>query len=88
MLIETNLNKLFVSISKMLSQDAITRNLKWVLTNAFSPPEKEKQLSHIIEYPDGKVEIKFEDEPLRFPIFKVNLNIKKFMSSKPSASSI
>ena len=70
MLIETNLNKSSISVPKMLSWDNITRNPKWVLENTFIPPKREKELSHIIEHLDGRVEIKFEYEPPRFPIFK------------------
>ena len=63
MLIETNLNKSPVSIPKLIFWDKITKNPYWVLdNNAFTSQKKEKNVSHIIEHPDRKVEIKFENE--------------------------
>lgn len=88
MSIETNFCKSSISVPKMLSWDTLTKNLKWVLDNAFTLPKREKKLSHTIKHPDGKVEIKFEEEPPKFPILKENMNSKEFMSSRPSTSSI
>lgn len=51
-------------------------------------PQREKKNSHIIEHHDGRVEIKFEDEPPRFPIIKGNMSSREFMNSRPSTSSI
>lgn len=62
MLIETNLNKFSVSVSKLLSWEEVTKNPHWALENVFIPLKKEKELSHIIEHPDGRVKIKFESE--------------------------
>ena len=70
MLIETNLNKSSVSVPKLLSWDEVTKNLRWVLNNAFIPQKKEKEVCHIIEHPNGKVEIKFENESPRFLVVK------------------
>ena len=51
MLIETNLNKFSVSVSKLLSWEEVTKNPHWTLENVFIPLKKEKELSHIIEHP-------------------------------------
>lgn len=72
----------------MLSWETLTKNPKWILENAFTPPKREKELFHIIEHPDGRVEIKFEEEPPRFPVLKESISSKDFMSSRPSTSSI
>ena len=58
------------------------------LDNAFIPQKKGKEVSHIIEHPNEKVEIKFKNESPRFPIVKENMSSPEFMSSKPSTSSI
>ena len=58
------------------------------MDNAFIPQKKEKDVSHIIEHLDGKVEIKFKNELRRFPIVKENMSSLEFMSSRPSTSSI